>query len=405
MLNVVLATKGSYGDVVPFLAIGKAMRQRGHSVTLVSQCEYHDAARRVELHFDCWDTPDQYKAFINDGPLLDAPNGTHAFSERHVFPYVEPEYAAILRHCRKPRSILVVRHMSSLAAVFIAEQFEIPLVSVFTAAAQAACLSMLIQLYAHCLGGEINAARRVCGLGEISDWKKWALSPDLHLACWPEWFASEASGWPVRLVYAGFLQNDEVEPSDVSPVIKELVDFQRPSSILITGGTAMWKLAKRFYDSAAQACSMLGRPGILVCRHPELVPSKLPSGVIQQPRLPFAQVIEGMAAVIHHGGASVLVRALTAGVPQLVLPYGGDRPDNGVRLEKLGVAKRILPPQWDPLKISSELSRLIKSESVKRSCVRLRDMLLETKELEAACRAMESLLESERVQPVRSDRR
>src|SRR5882724_1006244 len=131
MLNVVLATKGSYGDVVPFLAIGKAMRQRGHNVTLVSQCEYREAARRVELHFDCWDTPDQYNAFIKDGPLLDTPNGIRLFSQRHVFPFVESEYATILRHCRDPKSILVVRHMSSLAASFISEQFKIPLVSVF----------------------------------------------------------------------------------------------------------------------------------------------------------------------------------------------------------------------------------------------------------------------------------
>src|SRR5215831_17408524 len=137
MLNVILATKGSYGDVVPFLAIGKAMRKRGHNVTLVSQCEYRDAARRAQLQFDCWDTPDQYKAIIKDGPLLDAPNGIRAFGQRHVFPYVELEYTTILRHCRQPKSVLVVRHMSSLAASFISEQFEIPLVSVFTAAAQA----------------------------------------------------------------------------------------------------------------------------------------------------------------------------------------------------------------------------------------------------------------------------
>jgi UDP:flavonoid glycosyltransferase YjiC (YdhE family) len=404
MLNVVLATKGSYGDVVPFLAIGKAMRQRGHNVTLVSQCEYREAARRVELHFDCWDTPDQYKAFIKDGPLLDAPNGIRVFSQRHVFPYVESEYATILRHCREPKSILVVRHMSSVAASFISEQFELPLVSVFTAAAQAACLPMLIQLYAHCLGGQINAARRACGLGEISDWKKWVLSPDLHLACWPEWFASVAFGWPARIVHTGFLQNDEVEPSDVPPAINQMVDYKRPSAVLITGGTAMWKLAERFYASAAQACSILGRPGILVCRHPELLPSELPSGVTHQPRLPFAQVIGGMAAIIHHGGASVLVRALTAGVPQLVLPYGGDRPDNGTRLERLGVAKRILPPQWDPSKIALELSRLITSDSVGRSCVQLRGMLMETKELEVACRTMEMLLESEKVPAVQSER-
>jgi len=405
MLNVVLVTKGSYGDVVPFLAIGKAMRLRGHKVTLVSQCEYHAAARRVELHFDCWDTPDQYRAFIEDGPLLDAPNGIPVFSQRHVLPFVKSEYAAILRHCRESKSILVVRHMSSLAATFLSEQFDIPLVSVFTAAAQAACLSMLIQLYAQCLGGPINAARRACGLGEISDWKNWAISPDLHLACWPEWFASPSSGWPPRVVHAGFLQNDEVETSKVPTAIQELVDCKLPTAVLITGGTALWKFADRFYASAAQACSILGRPGILVCRHPGLLPPELPSGVTYQRRLPFTQVIGGMAAIIHHGGASVLVRALAAGVPQLVLSYGGDRPDNGMRLERLGVAKRILPPQWDPSTIASELSRLIASSSVRRSCAQIRGMLMETNELEAACRTMEALREPmcpTRNQPVAS---
>jgi rhamnosyltransferase subunit B len=389
--NVVLVTKGSYGDVVPFLSIGKAMLERGHRVTLVSQCEYRDVARRLGLSFDSWDTPDQYRSFIRDGPLLDSPSGIAKFADRHIFPYVKSEYEGIRKYCGDPHTVLLVRHMGSMAAVFLSEQLRLPLVSVFTAAAQMTCVPILEQMYRQSLGARINDSRREFGLAGVTDWKKWVHLPSLHLACWPEWFARPISEWPSPVICLGFLQSDEVETGEVPPDVQHLLEDSNSPPILITGGTAVWLLAKRFYDVAAQACSLAHRPGILVCPHSELIPSPLPSGVISKSKLPFAEVVKRVGAIIHHGGTSVLVRALAGGVPQLMLPYGGDRPDTAMRVERMGVGKRSLPPQWVPATIAAELSRLIGSEPIKNACWQARDLLSQSDGLRNAYAAVESL--------------
>jgi UDP:flavonoid glycosyltransferase YjiC (YdhE family) len=44
------------------------------------------------------------------------------------------------------------------------------------------------------------------------------------------------------------------------------------------------------------------------------------------------------AAVVHHGGIGTTAEALRSGRPQLVLPVGGDQPDNAARLARIGAA-------------------------------------------------------------------
>ena len=43
--------------------------------------------------------------------------------------------------------------------------------------------------------------------------------------------------------------------------------------------------------------------------------------------------------VIHHGGMGITGRCLALGLPQLILAAGGDRPENGRRVQELGVGK------------------------------------------------------------------
>jgi len=79
-------------------------------------------------------------------------------------------------------------------------------------------------------------------MGVLSSFASSLLAGVVRIRCF--WMAGE-------IVHTGFLQNDEVEPSDVPPAINQMVEYKRPNAVLITGGTAMWKLAGRFYASAA----------------------------------------------------------------------------------------------------------------------------------------------------------
>ena len=50
-IRIVIATTGSWGDVFPMIGFGRALRERGHEVTLVSSGDYRDHASTAGLDF------------------------------------------------------------------------------------------------------------------------------------------------------------------------------------------------------------------------------------------------------------------------------------------------------------------------------------------------------------------
>ena len=59
---------------------------------------------------------------------------------------------------------------------------------------------------------------------------------------------------------------------------------------------------------------------------------------------------------------------MAAGVPQVLLAFGYDRPDNATRLERLGVGKYLPPGRWVAEEIAAVLEGLTKSAEVKQKC-------------------------------------
>jgi UDP:flavonoid glycosyltransferase YjiC (YdhE family) len=80
---------------------------------------------------------------------------------------------------------------------------------------------------------------------------------------------------------------------------------------------------------------------------------------------------------------------MEAGIPQLVLPKGADRPDNAARLQNLGVAESLPPPEWQPELIANALMRLLSSPMVAEKCRTLADRLKDQDGTQAACQVIE----------------
>lgn len=62
-------------------------------------------------------------------------------------------------------------------------------------------------------------------------------------------------------------------------------------------------------------------------------------------------------------------RALEASVPQIVIPYAFDQPDNGARVEALGAGKLLTQEQASVDTLTSVAGQLLSSEDVKH-CAR-----------------------------------
>jgi UDP:flavonoid glycosyltransferase YjiC (YdhE family) len=59
--------------------------------------------------------------------------------------------------------------------------------------------------------------------------------------------------------------------------------------------------------------------------------------------VPYGWLFKRSAAVIHHGGAGTTGKGLTAGVPNIVLPFTSDQPFWGRRVQLLGAGPKPIP--------------------------------------------------------------
>ncbi len=387
MANIIFTSLGSGGDVVPFLCIGSRLKARGHHVTLLSHCYYRSAAEKAGLDFAALDGPEEYARFIKDGPLLNTPPGIPEFLRRHSLPKILLEYQLVRQRCRLDDTVLITRDLFDTAARISAEKLGIPLLEVFFAPSQITTWKIRIELFSNVLASEIDRIRAQVGLLPVRNWHSWLGYPNRSIALWPDWFATPDSTWPAGVVPVGFIVDSDAETGEIPDEVQAILNGGE-APILITGGTGMY-LGADFYAAGAAACRLLNRPGILVTRYEEQVPQRLPDLVWRFSHLPFGKLMAHVGAVIHHGGMGTVGRATAAGVPQLVLAMGADRPDNAARLQHLGVAGYLPPRAWQPSAVAEQLGKLTNSQAVRKRCRELARRIAVTNPLAATCKIIE----------------
>lgn len=365
MANYVLVTQYTSGDVMPFIKMGALLRDHGHDVTICTHCIYEEQVLGKGMNFASLDLPEQFNDMIRDLPLLADPVNEKESSLRfntlyHGKDQLLHDYEAIVKYCNRKDTVLVVRHRSCISGILIAEKLNLPIATVILAPNYLAHMNIHQSIMGEEIVTEINKARKVLGLKEISNWTDWMCSPGKILALWPEWFAAKEGSWPEQLETLGFPICIEQEPN-ISELFEESIEEYLNSGkkvVLITGGSSRI-LKPEFNIVATEACGSRDFVGILVAPHDELVPKKLPENVIRVRYTNLKSLMNRVDVIIHHGGMGSLSEAMMVGIPQVILPYMIDRPDNAFRAQHLGVAESFPPLRWDVEKIAQILDKMI----------------------------------------------
>jgi UDP:flavonoid glycosyltransferase YjiC (YdhE family) len=82
----------------------------------------------------------------------------------------------------------------------------------------------------------------------------------------------------------------------------------------------------------------------------------LPPNVRPVGWVPLHHLLDGSAAVAHHGGSGTTMAALAAGVPQLILPHGADQFINAGAVAALGIGTWCPPAEVDAATVSKLLA-------------------------------------------------
>ena len=407
-----MVTLGSAGDVHPFLALGTALRLRGHAVTLATSGYFEDLVRSEGLGFARMGTREDFEEILANPDVWCPRRGIPLLVEKVIIPALPRAYELIENFDR--RDTVVVASTLALGARVAQEKLDVPLATVHLQpysflSFEEPPVSPLFNLPRwlprqlgggvwrviegvadRLLGAEVNRFRSGLGLPSARRiFTGWGNSPLKVIGLFPEWFAPPAPDWPEQTVLTGFLFFDR---GGEAPLAEEAEAFLGSGSppVLITPGTAMAHAAE-FFEAALEACRILDRRALLVTGHRGHLPSPLPGNALHVDYVPFSQVLQRCAAIVQHGGIGTTAQALAAGIPQLVQPMNFDQPDNAARLERLGVARSLDRREGSARTMADALGSLLGSGEVRKRCRSLAARIDPLRSLKRACRAVEEL--------------
>ena len=388
-LNVLILTLGSHGDVHPFVGIATALRDRGHHVTLLTNAVFERLAADHGIDFEPVGTVEDFHRFAGN-PIIWSRTRGAMFVLSTIGETIRPAYEGLKKHLG-PNTIVVASTLG-LATRVLEEVEGVPAVTVHLAPSIIRSIESPPKLPGlpplhwfpkfvaeHFWNGadrfvldkalgEVNVFRAELGLTEPAEklMDAWWHAPHLTLGLWPDWFAPPASDWPKQVELVGFPLYDERDTTSLSPELDAWLSEGEPP-IAFTPGSAMM-FGQKFFKAAAGACERLGRRGLLLSRHVEHLPQTLPPGVRHESFAPFSQLLPRCAALVHHGGVGTLSQALSAGIPQLIMPMAHDQLDNADRIKNLGVGDAIHPRRFKPRPVATKLERLLKSPATLQAC-------------------------------------
>jgi UDP:flavonoid glycosyltransferase YjiC (YdhE family) len=416
--RVVLVTFGSWGDVLPYLAIGLGLQERGHQVIVATCACYREKVEALGVDYRCV-RPDA--DWVADPALMrrrmHPTLGLIRVAREWVLPAL-PETYADTAAAAVGADVLVSHPLAAYAARLVAENLRVPWVSTmlvplgFFSVHDDTKIPLPVGLPAvfRWLGPQGRSAllwlgrratrflarpwyqlRAELQLPPAADGNPLAdsHSPELNLALFSKLLAAPQPDWPPQTITTGFPLSPRAGGSGLPPELARFLDAG-PPPLVFTLGTAVGYDAGSFYAVSLAAARELGSRAVFVGSG---VPTEVAAGTdaITVDYAPYADLFPRGAAIVHHGGIGTTGLALRSGRPTLIAPRAWDQPDNAARAARLGLA-RVLPPcRYTAPRVAAEL-RLLLNDGYQQRALAVRDQLRDEDGVRAACDAIETIL-------------
>jgi rhamnosyltransferase subunit B len=380
--RIVLCTCGSLGDLYPFLAVARELRDRGHVPVIATAPVYQERVEREGITFH----PVRPYIDLEDSTMLrramDRRTGGQYIICELLFPALREAYEDTA--AAAAGADLLITHPMTLSAFLFARKSGIPWVSAALAptslysAYDPSVLSALpfaekvaslppslqrglLRLLAFLFEPQWKPFRKFeqqLGLPPAPNPMFWGHSPRLALGLFSPLLASPQRDWPANAHATGFpfFRHDQGN----SVELQRFLDCGEPP-IVFTLGSAAVGVAGDFFEHSADAARRLGRRAVLlVGRDPRNQPKReLPPSMIAVPYAPHSAVFPRASVIVHQGGVGTTGEAMRAGRPMLVVPYSHDQPDHAARLTRLGVGRTVRQEHYNSAIAAREIQALL----------------------------------------------
>jgi rhamnosyltransferase subunit B len=390
--HVLVVTLGTAGDVFPFIAVGRALHQRGHRVTLLAAQHFEAAVLQAGLDFHALFSKDETDAMLSN-PLLwhhikgfsaawlaqsaalqrlpDLVSALPAEAPCVLLVHPGAAPAAALARARRPGLRIVTAYLApsnlrtchdplTMGYTPVPRWMPMWLRAALWRLAEATTVDPVVM-------PTLNRARGALGLAPLSRfWDHMMDTADASVALFPAWYGPTQPDWPQPFAHAGFQLYD---PQAEAPLPATLQAFLAAGDapIVFTPGTG-YQHGTAYFAAALSAVKALGRRAIFLTPHRDQVPAQLPDSVLWQSFLPLRALLPHAAALVYHGGIGTLAEALRAGVPQLLVPCAHDQFDNAQRIHALGAGQILHMRRLRAGTLRAALAGLLASSETRARC-------------------------------------
>lgn len=366
-MKFLLASWGSSGDLHPFLALGRELRQRGHEVTMAGNPAWKADFIRLGIDFvevgpahtnaELFEHPevistknfglDSLKILMAEGiaPMMD--DGFRVLCE------LAPEHDALVAHHfflpagAAAEKAQIPWATISLAPSIIPSKYTLPAGQVmqpFTGAIgrlanQAAWKFAKMMVRSH-VDPMVNNQRTREGLAPIQDALFDSVSPTLNLLLFSEQFCPRYPDYAETIQHAGFCPwNPPYEPP--AALVDFLAGGDKPW--LFTLGSSVIANPGDFFTAAVEGLRGQKERAILLIGDKRNTPANVPDNVLVLDYAPYHWIMPRCRAVAHQCGMGTTAQALRSGIPTVACPYAFEQPHNAMCIEATGAGIYLAP--------------------------------------------------------------
>ena len=410
-MRFLLLPVGSAGDVYPYVAIGTALKKRGHDISVVTNPHFEALIKAAGLQFRPWGTIEQFDRLTRNPHLWHERKGLQVISAK-LRSEMSALYEIVRSECERG-PITIVAHGLAFAARLAHETLGVPLVTIHLQPSslfsvydtpifhrwltsinrlplgpKRRLLKLATREADRILGLAINKLRAEQHLGPAQEiFRQWWHSPQQVIGLFPDWYANPQPDWPPQTTLTGFVLFDADMGEPLPQAAEKFLAAGSPPLVFAPGSAN--RQASRFFRAAVDACQHLGRRGLLLTRYRAQLPTVLPKEIQWFDYLPLGRLLRHASGLVHHGGIGTAAQGMAAGLPHLIMPMAYDQPDNAIRLARLGVARTIWPKSFTGPRLATSLDDLLSSERVKVFCSDVAERIHHENPLSQTCELIE----------------
>ena len=419
MARVIISTFGSSGDLNPFLALGLALRARGHAIRFAVQDNFRPMVEALGFPVDLLSgnvvaslTPTARQMLGKSNPVA----SLSVLMRQGILPTLAANVEELRQACLQ--ADLLVASSGQFAASLVADLTGIPWVTVALSPVTIPSAHLITQPQPFALPGPMQRASNRLSwklgallLGRIADrpinrvragyklpprqevlWLGNASDKLVCLACSPA-FQPPPPDWPAHVRMTGFCFWDTPTTWQAPPELEAYLNDERPLVEVTAGsiGPEMRRAFLPYFRTSIAAIHQAGARALVIGLAPSDLGEPPDQGVLALPFAPYSTILPRCAAVIQHGGIGTIAQSLRFGTPMLVVPWGFDQVYSAQQVARLGAGLSISWRSFTAERATRTLKELLYAPRAREVAQRLRDQLAREDGVAALCAAIENV--------------